>query len=488
MQDAYRVADVRAAEERLMAELPDGALMQRAATGLATACIDLLREVRGGVYGARVCLLVGGGNNGGDALWAGARLAQRGAHVEAVCTSQHPHPEGLTAFARAGGRVVDEIDLDADLILDGLVGIGGQGELRGLAAQFAESVLGASGLVVAVDLPSGVDADSGLVPGIAVQADVTVTFGCLKPGLLVMPALEYVGLLLVVDIGLDDYLENPAARVIDDMDVALCVPEPVVSAYKYARGVVGIAAGSVQYPGAAVLCVDAARAMDVGMVEFLDRRDGAAVLIHQDFPDVVRTDTVSDPRISAWGAGCGFVGDESDDDTIAALLATDVPVVLDAGALTALARNADLRERIRRREAVTVLTPHDGEFDRLLPLSKADGRIAQTQELAADLSCVVVRKGPGTVVASGVGAPIIDRMGSAALATAGSGDVLTGILAGLCANRALEPIGLVDIAAGVWLHGMAGALASTGSRPVNADDVLGELPDAIAAARRGEVL
>jgi ADP-dependent NAD(P)H-hydrate dehydratase / NAD(P)H-hydrate epimerase len=485
MQNAYRVADVRAAEERLMATLPDGALMQRAATGLATACIDLLHEVRGGVYGARVCLLIGGGNNGGDALWAGVRLAQRGAQVDAVFATEHPHPDALAAFARAGGRVEQEIDLDADLILDGLVGIGGQGPLREPAAHFAESILGASGLVIAVDLPSGVDADTGLVPGIAVHADVTVTFGCLKPGLLVMPALEFVGSLLVVDIGLDDHLENPAARVLDDMDVALCVPEPALSTYKYARGVVGIAAGSAQYPGAAVLCVDAARSMDVGMVEFLDRRDGAAALIHQEFPDVIRADTVTDPRVSAWGAGCGFIGDESDDETIAALLATDVPVVLDAGALTALARNAELRDQIRRREALTVLTPHDGEFDRLALGAPGDGRIAQTQTLAADLDCVVVRKGPGTIVATSSGVPIVDRMGSAALATAGSGDVLTGIIAGVCANRTLEPIGLVDIAAGVWLHGMAGALASSTSLPVNADDLLGELPTAIGVARRG---
>jgi len=487
MRDAYLVAEVRAAEARLMAQLPEGALMQRAATGLATVCIDLLREVRGGVYGARVCLLIGGGNNGGDALWAGARLAQRGAHVEAVCTTEHPHPEAFAALTRAGGRVVDEIDLDADLILDGLVGIGGQGALREPAAQLAESVLGASGLVVTVDLPSGVDADTGLVPGVAVQADVTVTFGCLKPGLLVMPALEYVGSLIVVNIGLTDFLTNPAACVLDDLDVALCLPEPELDTYKYARGVVGIAAGSVQYPGAAVLCVDAARCMDVGMVEYLDRRDGAAALVHQDFADVVRTDTVADPRISAWGAGCGFVGDEGDDDTIAALLATDVPVVLDAGALTALARSAELRDRVRGREALTVLTPHDGEFDRLAADLDGLGRIAQTQALAAALGCIVVRKGPGTVIADGIEPPIIDRMGSAALATAGSGDVLTGILAGLCANRALEPVGLADIAAGVWLHGLAGTLASAESLPVNADDLLDELPDAIALARRGEV-
>lgn len=488
MQDAYRVVDVRAAEERLMAESPEGALMQRAATGLATVCIDLLHEVRGGVYGARVCLLIGGGNNGGDALWAGVRLAQRGAQVQAVCTTEHPHPDAFAAFTRVGGRIAGEIDLEADLILDGLVGIGGQGALREPAARLAESVLGASGLVIAVDLPSGVNADTGLVSGVAVHADVTVTFGCLKPGLLVMPALEYVGSLLVVDIGLDGHLENPAVRILDDMDVALCVPEPTLDVYKYARGVVGIAAGSGQYPGAAVLCVDAARSMDVGMVEFLDRRDGAAALIHQDFPDVVRTDTVADPRVSAWGAGCGFVGDDGDDDTIAALLATEVPVVLDAGALTALARNTDLRERLRRREALTVLTPHDGEFDRLSADVRGAGRIAQTQMLADDLDCVIVRKGPGTIVVGGAGVPIVDCLGSAVLATAGSGDVLTGIIAGICANRALEPIGLAEIAAGVWLHGMAGALASAGSLPVNADDLLGELPDAIAVARRGDSL
>lgn len=182
MRTAYSVETVRAAERELMARLPEGALMQRAAAGLAVACGELL----GKVYGSRVVLLVGSGDNGGDALYAGARLARRGAGVVAVPLSpERAHQGGLAALRAAGGRVSDDALRDigrADLVVDGIVGIGGRGGLRPEAAQLA-SAAWESAPVVAVDLPSGVDADSGEVHGDAVQADATVTFGAYKPGL-----------------------------------------------------------------------------------------------------------------------------------------------------------------------------------------------------------------------------------------------------------------------------------------------------------------
>ena len=192
MRRAYAVDVVRAAEGAVMVGLPAGALMARASAALATTCARLL----GQVYGARVVVLAGSGDNGGDALYAGALLARRGAAVTAITAGPKAHPGGVADLRAAGGRVTEDLgaagDLiaRADLIVDGLLGIGGRGGLRdpfaGLAAA-AERSRQAGATVVAVDLPSGVDADTGAVDGPAVRADVTVTFGALKPGLLIDP-------------------------------------------------------------------------------------------------------------------------------------------------------------------------------------------------------------------------------------------------------------------------------------------------------------
>src|SRR4051794_1383827 len=212
-----------------MAQLPEGALMQRAAMALARRGASLL----GRVYGARVVLLVGKGNNGGDALYAGARLAARGARVEARLLGAAEPPAALDAFVRAGGRLQDAGgDADAalmqraDLIVDGMLGIGGKGALREPAARLAAMAADAGALVVAVDVPSGVDAASGHVEGAVVRADVTVTFGALKPGLLVTPGADYAGLVEYVDVGLGPHL--PAARMTlpDADDIAALLPEP----------------------------------------------------------------------------------------------------------------------------------------------------------------------------------------------------------------------------------------------------------------------
>src|SRR3954469_20218936 len=177
MRGVYSVEQIRAAEDTLMARLPEGVLMQRAATGLAVECGALL----GRVYGARIALLVGGGNNGGDALYAGASLARRGAAVQALLLApDRAHSGGLAAFRRAGGRVAEPSPSavsGSDLVVDGIVGIGGSGGLRGEAVELAAAAARGAGLTVAVDVPSGVDADTGEVAGDAVRADVTVTFG-----------------------------------------------------------------------------------------------------------------------------------------------------------------------------------------------------------------------------------------------------------------------------------------------------------------------
>ena len=189
-----------------MAALPDGTLMQRAATGLAAVCGQLL----GRIYGSRVVVLAGSGDNGGDALYAAAQLARRGTAVLAVAAGSRIHEGGAAALRAAGGRITEfdsapvaaAIDA-ADLILDGMLGIGGHGGLREPYATLADRAGQSAATVVAVDLPSGVDADTGVVDGAAVRADVTVTFGTWKPGLLIDPGASYAGVTELVGIGLD---------------------------------------------------------------------------------------------------------------------------------------------------------------------------------------------------------------------------------------------------------------------------------------------
>jgi len=242
MRGVYPVAQVRAAEEALMSRLPDGALMARAAQGLAVECAVLLDRV----YGSRVALLVGAGNNGGDALYAGAALARRGARVHALLLDpKRAHADGLTALQRAGGRVVAAEPGElagVDLVVDGIVGIGGTGGLRPPAAALADAI--GDAITVAVDVPSGVNADTGAVDGAAVRADVTVTFGALKPGLLIGAGTVHTGELRFVDIGLAPDLAAATTHVLEASDVRALLPVPDETDDKYTRGVVGVIAGS----------------------------------------------------------------------------------------------------------------------------------------------------------------------------------------------------------------------------------------------------
>ncbi|QWB23616.1 MULTISPECIES: NAD(P)H-hydrate dehydratase [Streptomyces] len=480
MRSAYSVETVRTAERELMARLPEGALMQRAAAGLAAACADLL----GRVYGSRVVLLVGSGDNGGDALYAGARLARRGAGVTAVLLApERAHAEGLAALRRAGGRAVEaggvegaggaggaggveELIERADLVLDGIVGIGGKGGLRPDAVPLAAAAGRARGAVVAVDLPSGVDAGTGQVRAVAVRADLTVTFGTHKPGLLIDPAREYAGSVRLVDIGLELPVE-PELEALQHADVARLLPVPRAESDKYRRGVVGIAAGSARYPGAAVLAVSGALRGGAGAVRYVGPA-GDAVIAR--YPETLVSDRGPKHagRVQAWVVGPG-AGDDA--ATVGEVLAADVPVLIDADGL----RLADA-EVVRGRRAPTLMTPHAGEAAALLGVERGEvegARLAAVRELAGRYGATVLLKGSTTLVAdSGGGAVRVNPTGTSWLATAGSGDVLSGLAgsllaAGLCAVDA----GSV----GAYLHGLAGRLAADGA-PVGAHDVADAVP------------
>ncbi|WP_263104968.1 NAD(P)H-hydrate epimerase, partial [Kitasatospora sp. DSM 101779] len=326
MRRAHTVEQVRAAEADLMARLPEGTLMQRAAAGLAATCARLLPRV----YGSRVLVLTGSGDNGGDALYAGARLARRGAWVSAVLLApEKAHAGGLAALLAAGGRVTaDQGEFErADLVLDGIVGIGGRGGLRPEAQPYA--ALPRRGRVVAVDVPSGVDPDTGEVPGAALRADVTVCFGTYKPGLLIDPGASYAGVLQLVGIGLE--LPPAPVEVLQHADAAALLPLPGTESDKYRRGVVGVAAGSARYPGAAVLAVAGALHGGAGAVRYAGT---AAAEVVRRFPEALVTagGPAEAGRVQAWVVGPG--SGEGVRDLLPEVLAADVPVLVDADALT----------------------------------------------------------------------------------------------------------------------------------------------------------
>lgn len=484
----YPAEVVRRAEESLLARVPEGSLMQTAARGLATHILRLVSDVRGSVVGARVVLLIGAGNNGGDALFAGAHLSRRGVAVSAVPLADTWHAGGERALVQAGGVLVNPSDLsqllhEADVIVDGIVGIGGRGELREPAAGVVQQGNSTEALRVAVDIPSGVGVDDGTVAGIAFDADVTVTLGCYKPGLFLHPGRQHAGAVHLVDIGLSGDLPDPSMRMLELPDVADVLATPVPDDHKYRRGVVGITAGSATYPGAGMLTVSAARYTGVGMVRFLDRGDGIAARVIDTYPDVVADprDALTDDRVRAWGCGPGFT--EADEQTVAMMNAEPTPVVLDAGALHCIAASDSLRAGLRARADrgfVTVVTPHEGEFLRLFGSDK------QALDMAASWGVIVVRKGPATTTVGPDGTVFVDPMGSPDLAYAGSGDVLTGIMAGLlAANPNDDPQEIA--AAAVWLHGLAGRLAAAGERPVTAMDISAAIPEAIAIVRTGDL-
>jgi hydroxyethylthiazole kinase-like uncharacterized protein yjeF len=473
MKGVYTVEQVRAAEEALMARLPDGALMARAATGLAAECAALLDRV----YGARVALLVGAGSNGGDALHAGAALARRGAVVRALLLApDRAHAGGLAALQRAGGRVVPAEPAElagADLVVDGIVGIGGRGGLRGPAVALA--VAARDVLTVAVDVPSGVDADTGAVEGAAIDADVTVTFGALKPGLLVAAGAVHTGELRLVNIGLDE-LPTATTEVLEGADVAALLAQPGASDDKYTRGVVGVVAGSPAYSGAGVLTTGAAIHGGAGYVRYAGTATDA---IRARYPEVVVHEDAkpSGLRVQAWVIGPGVGTDEAAGALLADVLSTDVPVIVDADGITLLGARPEL---LRGRSAQTVLTPHDREFARIADGPSAD-RLGSARAAAQALGATVLLKGEATIVAAPDGRAWLNPTGTPWLATAGSGDVLSGLIGSLLASGVDAPRAA---AAAAFVHGVAGQLAATDGPPSSAD-VLAALRPALRLVASG---
>jgi ADP-dependent NAD(P)H-hydrate dehydratase / NAD(P)H-hydrate epimerase len=425
---AYRVDKIRGIEERAIAKEGVDALMQRAAAAVAASASELLRSRTGGRYGRHVMIMVGAGNNGGDALFAGVRLARRGVRVTAVRCLGNPHPAGLAALVAAGGQLVEVDDvikqLDFHLVIDGILGIGGRPGLPDAVDQLVQLVAERAIPIVAVDLPSGVAADTGAVPGAAVRATRTVTFGELKPCHLLQPALRHCGVITVVDIGLGtDHQERPDLEGLDEDELARAWPYPTERSDKYSRGAVGADTGSDQYPGAAVMSVYGAVYGGAGYVRFVGAERPASIISAQ-LPNVV----FSPGRVQAHLFGSGW-GERADGTQVLARVAEEgTPAVVDADGLRYLPNPAP---------ANWLLTPHAGELARLLDRERGwveEDPLRAVGAGARQTGATVLLKGATQLVAGpGDGLVLVAVPGPAWTAQAGSGDVLGGVCAALLA-------------------------------------------------------
>ena len=363
-----------------------------------------------------------------------------------------------------------------------MLGIGGKGGLRDPYATLAQLAANSGATTVAVDLPSGIDADTGAVDGPAVRADVTVTFGAAKPGLLIDPGAGRAGVVEVVDIGLGPHLlEPPDACAPQRADVRDLVPRPTPESDKYRRGVLGLLAGSEQFTGAALLATGGAVRGGAGMVRLVTA-PAAAAGVRRAWPEVVITELPGESRgrseerkefagadeslrfpedvgrVQAWVAGPGMGVTEAAADRLAAVLRTSLPVLVDADGLSLLARDRSLLPR----PAPTLLTPHAGELGRLLGADPADvaaRRLEYARRAATEFGACVLLKGSTTVIAppDGLDPVLVNTTGTPWLATAGTGDVLSGLAGALLAQGLLPPQAAITAA---YLHGLAARLAA----------------------------
>jgi hydroxyethylthiazole kinase-like uncharacterized protein yjeF len=501
MISAYTGTQIRAAEQPLLAAGMGAVLMQRASYGLANAIVHELQAGSRRLYGTSVAVLAGKGNNGGDGLFAASFLAARGMRTTAVLTGDAAHPEALAAFERAGGRVffltasnlgalTAEV-AGADVVIDAVLGTGAQGGLRGAAAALAAALAdlrsGASHLVVACDTPSGVDADTGEAHAPVLSADLTVTFGAAKAGLLADPGADHTGRVQVVPIGIEEHLPWPALRRFEPPDLALLLPQPGRRSHKYTRGVLGVVAGSADYPGAAVLACRGALAAGAGMVRYLGPPE-VADLVRQSCPEVVcSTGSVADTRVQAWLVGPGMgPGDPDQLQRARDAIESGLPVIADAGALPALPDVLGPQ---------VMLTPHAGELASLLDRLGADydrsaveaNTLGAVRQAAVLTEATVLLKGATTLVASPFQDFYSQADGTPWLATAGSGDVLAGIIGALLAQVGSDvgrfrTAGInpderwAAIAAlGASLHGLAGT-AAAGGGPLTAGRIAEAVP------------
>jgi len=456
----YSVARVRDIERTALNSLPAGALMSRAGAAAADVALGMLTPDNT----LPVLVLAGPGNNGGDALEAAALLAQRGVHMMAVLMADPTRlpTDALAAYQRARGakvQFVDRFDVTARwaLAIDGLFGIGLARPLAGPFAAAVEQLNALDCKILAIDVPSGLDADSGRLIGgsIAVKADAALTFITDKPGLHTGAGRDHAGQVLVNTLGLDvDSFGAPLARLITpELFPNVFVARPHAS-HKGSFGDVSVIGGAAGMSGAVLLAARMAAMAGAGRV--FAAFAGPTPAFDPVHPELMCRDAHSINLIqgaAVVGPGLGTSRDAH--DLVARALASPLPLVLDADALNLVAQEYGLQQRLARRSAPSLLTPHPAEAARLMGSDTAqvqDNRLSVAAELASRFNACVVLKGSGSVVAAPDGRLAINTTGNPALATAGSGDVL----AGLCGALLAQHHAAWDTAlAAVWLHGAA---------------------------------
>jgi NAD(P)H-hydrate epimerase len=474
-------------------------LMERAGWSVARAVADLL----GGTYGRRVVVVCGKGNNGGDGYVAARHLSRWGMRVTVVTLDS---PEGMREpaatnhrrLAAAGVRVrrftarTLDRELDrADAVIDAVFGTGFRGQPEDDWAEAIDAMDGCGVPVVSVDIPSGVNGATGEIGGTAVRAALTVTFGAAKTGVVLMPGTELAGDVRVVDIGYPGDLMPRGTGLTEPADVAAVLPAREADAHKKASGTLVVVAGSREMTGAARLMARGAGRIGAGYI-IVAVPASALQIVQEGLTEAVFVPLAETPEgtlspeavpavleklsgAHALAIGPGMSQHPQTQAAIRELVRTSpVPVVLDADGLNAFAGDA---ASLADRKAEAVLTPHLGELSRLTGPESGD-RLDAARRLAALTGAVSLVKGTRTVIATPDGRARINPTGSPALATAGTGDVLTGAIGGLLA-RGIEPFGAAW--AGAYLHGLAGILAGSDSGDGTlAGDVAENLPEAVS--------
>jgi hydroxyethylthiazole kinase-like uncharacterized protein yjeF len=448
-------AEMRAAEAHAMANgISVDTLMARAGLALAEAVWRF-----GG--GRPVLILCGPGNNGGDGYVAARILRDRGLSARVAALAPPQTDVARRAAAQWAGDVQSLADADpAPVLLDCLFGTGLTRPLDTVVADRLAALATAARCIIAADLPSGVGSDDGACLG-ASPAQVTLALGTLKPAHVLQPAAALCGYVMCADIGLAP--TTSLAHVI----ARPCLPQPGPQDHKYRRGLVTVVAGAM--PGAAKLCAAAAARSGAGYVVLAGAQDEGGLplsIVHRDY-EAAR----NDPRVSALVIGPGLGRGETARALLNDALARDVPLVLDADALHLVDQAA-----LSRRQAPTLLTPHDGEFAALVGAGTGS-KIDRTRQAAQNLGCTLIFKGADSVVASPDGRVGVSAGASAWLATAGTGDVLAGIAATLLA-QGMDVHAAAEAA--LWLHARAAQIAGAG---LIADDLLAALPKARGQAR-----
>jgi NAD(P)H-hydrate epimerase len=483
--------------------VPSLELMERAGLGVARAVEHVARD-------GTVCVVCGKGNNGGDGFVAARVLREAGRRVSVLCTAKLSEYSGdaRTNLERLPGEGPAQLGKglpeDASVVVDALLGTGFEGEPRGAVAQAIAAINGAPAEVVSVDVPSGVDASTGVVAAEAVRASVTASFQLAKPGLWIAPGKEHAGEVRVVDIGIPREA-RAAAAVSPEREVGLIEPTVLAelprrgaSSTKFSSGHVIVVGGSPGLTGAPLMTAHAAMRAGAGYVTACLPATLAPVLAAAGRPEMmtralrdeqggfaaaaVPSALEASARGGALALGNGL-GRSPGAITFARELArsSPLPMVLDADGLNA---HAGVLEALAARADATVLTPHAGELGRLLELPSAEierERLRHVRDAAARARAVVVLKGDDTLIAPPGGPVLVSPGGAPGLATAGTGDVLAGVIAALLAGG-LDA--LTASAAGVWMHCAAGReaeLREGSAEGVIAGDVIAALP-----AVRGE--